>query len=866
MTEITHVCCHSNALRLREAAEPDDPYTGIVVLWYDAIADQWEYKKSDGIIRTFGGNSLLNGTVDPTTEGADGDFYLNTATFTIFGPKAAGVWPTGVNLGVEAGGTTGQVLAKASNADFDTAWVSLGTAAYLDVDTDTTLAADSDSKIATQKAVKAFVESSVTGLWDLKTGIDCSADPNYPTALKGDAYVVTVAGKIGGASGISVEVGDVFVAFADNAGGTQAAVGSSWFVMEHNLVGALLAANNLSDLPNKATARDNLGVEIGADVQAYNINLDALSGLTGAADNVPYFTGAGTMALTGLTSAGRNLIDDTTVADQRTTLGLVIGTDVQAYDIELTALAGLTSAADRLPYFTGSGTASLATFTAAARNLLDDATVSDMRTTLGLGSFATISSLAHSALTGLSADDHAQYALLAGRSGGQTLIGDTTSGGNLTLQSTAHATLGTVAVNSLPSTVSTINHMAFGVTNAVTANSLNYAGTVIQLESAHTATSSGTHRGLHVQAGIASGNAFNASGLRSYSAQIAHLGSGTISSAVGMEILSPINTGGGTITTSYGLYVAAQAAGGTGYGIYQASAFDANFFAGATTFSGNVLAPFILGGTSSGANLFLSSTTHATKGEIRLGAVSSYDEVNSRMGIGTRTPAAKVHSIATTEQSRLGYDTSSYFSTTVSNVGDTTFSLNGVSPAFIFNNPIGIGRDPGTYIFDVYNASATSFMNIETGTAGANGSIRLGNPGRKWIMGVRGDISDSFAFADQTASAIRFVIDASGNVIFGGTAPSARLHAISTTEQLRIGYNTTNYYSTTVNSTGGVTFDAVSSGSGARFSFADVINLTTQTPASAAATGTTGDFVWDSGFLYVCTGTNTWKRVAIASW
>lgn len=37
-------------------------------------------------------------------------------------------------------------------------------------------------------------------------------------------------------------------------------------------------------------------------------------------------------------------------------------------------------------------------------------------------------------------------------------------------------------------------------------------------------------------------------------------------------------------------------------------------------------------------------------------------------------------------------------------------------------------------------------------------------------------------------------------------------------------------------------------------------------PATAAAAGTTGDIAWDTGFIYVCTATNTWKRVAIATW
>ncbi len=52
----------------------------------------------------------------------------------------------------------------------------------------------------------------------------------------------------------------------------------------------------------------------------------------------------------------------------------------------------------------------------------------------------------HGALSGLSDDDHTQYALLAGRSGGQTLKGDTAVGGDLELQSTAHATRGVVKV------------------------------------------------------------------------------------------------------------------------------------------------------------------------------------------------------------------------------------------------------------------------------------------------------------------------------------------------------------------------------------------------------------------------------------
>ena len=41
---------------------------------------------------------------------------------------------------------------------------------------------------------------------------------------------------------------------------------------------------------------------------------------------------------------------------------------------------------------------------------------------------------------------------------------------------------------------------------------------------------------------------------------------------------------------------------------------------------------------------------------------------------------------------------------------------------------------------------------------------------------------------------------------------------------------------------------------------------TSKTPASAGATGNKGEVCWDSGFLYVCVDTNTWKKAAIASW
>lgn len=46
----------------------------------------------------------------------------------------------------------------------------------------------------------------------------------------------------------------------------------------------------------------------------------------------------------------------------------------------------------------------------------------------------------------------------------------------------------------------------------------------------------------------------------------------------------------------------------------------------------------------------------------------------------------------------------------------------------------------------------------------------------------------------------------------------------------------------------------------------DVIIPITKTPASAGADGMTGNIAWDSDYIYVCVSTDTWKRVAIATW
>lgn len=73
----------------------------------------------------------------------------------------------------------------------------------------------------------------------------------------------------------------------------------------------------------------------------------------------------------------------------RTNLGLAIGTDVQAYDATLAALANVSVSADALIYGTGTDTFATTTLTSYMRTLLDDVDAAAARSTLGLGTIST---------------------------------------------------------------------------------------------------------------------------------------------------------------------------------------------------------------------------------------------------------------------------------------------------------------------------------------------------------------------------------------------------------------------------------------------------------------------------------------------
>ena len=123
----------------------------------------------------------------------------------------------------------------------------------------------------------------------------------------------------------------------------------------------------------------------GTPLQKEDADLTAIAGLTSAADKGIQFTGSGTAGVYDLTAFAKTILDDADAAAVRTTIGAQASGSYQASDADLTAIAGLTSAADKGIQFTGSGTAGTYDLTAFAKTILDDADAAAVRTTIGAG-------------------------------------------------------------------------------------------------------------------------------------------------------------------------------------------------------------------------------------------------------------------------------------------------------------------------------------------------------------------------------------------------------------------------------------------------------------------------------------------------
>jgi hypothetical protein len=125
------------------------------------------------------------------------------------------------------------------------------------VNSNTSLAGASNTQFPTALAVKTFAEN-LFGTNDalvFKGSIDASANPNYPAADAGHTYKISVAGKVGGASGIDVQVGDTLYCTLDgSAAGNQATVGANWTIVQSNVDRATTTTLGLAEYATQAEA------------------------------------------------------------------------------------------------------------------------------------------------------------------------------------------------------------------------------------------------------------------------------------------------------------------------------------------------------------------------------------------------------------------------------------------------------------------------------------------------------------------------------------------------------------------------------------------------------------------------------------
>jgi hypothetical protein len=152
------------------------------------------------------------------------------------------------------------------------------------------------------------------------------------------------------------------------------ALGNAWYRLDEDSPSFSAFGLSLINDADAAAGRTTLGVVIGTDVQAYDADLAALAGVSST--GLLARTGAGTASARTITgSTGLTVTNGDGVA----------GNPTLTLDATLAGIAAVTTAADELVYSTGVDTFATTGLTAAGRAILDDASAAAQRTTLGVG-------------------------------------------------------------------------------------------------------------------------------------------------------------------------------------------------------------------------------------------------------------------------------------------------------------------------------------------------------------------------------------------------------------------------------------------------------------------------------------------------
>lgn len=188
-----------------------------------------------------------------------------------------------------------------------------------------------------------------------------------------------------------------------------------------------------------------------------NAATKALAAVTPAADKLPYFTSTTAATTTTLSAFARTILDDADAAAVRATIG------AQASDPTLTAFANVTTGINLLPYFNGTDSVVTTLLTVFGRSLLANANNAEARTTLGLGTISTQD--AHAvAISGGSITGITDLAIADGGTGASTAAGART---NLGLGTAATSPVQTSFSDSTAGAVLTVGAFGLGGTDGI---------------------------------------------------------------------------------------------------------------------------------------------------------------------------------------------------------------------------------------------------------------------------------------------------------------------------------------------------------------------------------------------------------------
>jgi hypothetical protein len=266
-------------------------------------------------------------------------------------------------------------------------------------------------------------------------------------------------------------------------------------------------------------------------------------------------------------------------------------------------------------------------------------------------------------------------------------------------------------------------------------------------------------------------------------------------------------------------------------------------------------------GSTSGKTFELFGTGNATlSGNLTVSGTGTHtfgttNTVTMAAGVLVTLSSANYTSFGTGFASKIETFAHNYnLLTGLASSGAVIQSRNGLSAGVLQLNPDGGNLLVGTAIDGGQKLQVNGTAAIAGGIWSTSYTSLPSDSTSRAILGVSGGVAYLQSATGQTTNALS--IDGSSVTIRTGTYTTA----------LTLDSSQNATFAGDIKFSLANSFDVGETGTRVRNVFVKNLIVTSGPPASASAAGTTGTINWDADYIYVCTATNTWKRVAIATW